>query len=121
MDGIGKIHSCIIDIDPFNHIYVNPIDMTITTYFAFDIINKYAYPSISKLLECHCPSLYKNYEKLIGTTQLEKTEEINETSISSVEYLETDIYTISREVKKMQKLNFNILTFWYEKPNKKLR
>ncbi len=119
--GIGKIHGCIIDIDPFNHIYVNPIDMTITAYFAFDTINKYAYPSIPKLLECHCPSLYKNYEKLIGTTQLEKTEEINETSISSVEYLETDIYTISREVKKMQKLNFNILTFWYEKPNKKLR
>ena len=28
-------------------------------------------------------------------------------------YLNTDIYRASREVKKMQKLNSNILSFWY--------
>ena len=30
------------------------------------------------------------------------------------EYLETDIYKASREIKKMQKLNSNVLTTWYD-------
>lgn len=29
-------------------------------------------------------------------------------------YLDTDIYKASREIKKMQKLNSNILSTWYE-------
>jgi hypothetical protein len=29
------------------------------------------------------------------------------------EYLKTDIYKVSREIKKMQKLNSNVLTTWY--------
>ena len=32
----------------------------------------------------------------------------------SQEYLETDIYKASREIKKMQKLNSNVLTTWYD-------
>ena len=29
-------------------------------------------------------------------------------------YLETDIYTVSRVIKKMQKLNSNILSSWHD-------
>ena len=35
-------------------------------------------------------------------------------SISAQIYLDTDIYKASREIKKMQKLNSNILSTWYE-------
>ena len=28
-------------------------------------------------------------------------------------YLDTDIYKVSREIKKMQKISSNILTAWY--------
>lgn len=29
-------------------------------------------------------------------------------------YLDTDIYKASKEIKKMQKLSSNILSFWYD-------
>ena len=38
----------------------------------------------------------------------------NEVSELPLKYLETDIYRVSREVKKMQRINDNILTAWYE-------
>ena len=38
--GRGKIHGCIIDIDWFNHIFVNPCDLKITPYWASDMIYK---------------------------------------------------------------------------------
>ena len=30
LGGKGKIHGCIIEMDWYNHIYVNPVDLTIT-------------------------------------------------------------------------------------------
>ena len=37
LGGSGKIHGCIIDIDFFNHIYVNPSNGTVRAYCAEDI------------------------------------------------------------------------------------
>ena len=45
----------------------------------------------------------------------------NEVSLLSKEYLETDIYKASREIKKMQKLSSNVLTTWYDNVPKKNR
>ena len=39
--GDGIIHGCIIDIDFFNHVYVNPLDLKVTPYFAYAIDDKY--------------------------------------------------------------------------------
>ena len=52
--GCGYIHGCIIDIDFFNHVYVNPIDLKVTGYWASDIINKIIYPDIPSLLKDKC-------------------------------------------------------------------
>ena len=43
--GYGTIHGSIIDIDFYNHIYVNPVDLSMTGYWASDIINKIGYIS----------------------------------------------------------------------------
>lgn len=115
--GCGRIHGCIIDIDYYNHIYVNPIDLTITGYWASDIINKLVYPNVPALLESKCPILYANYLKLIeenDTNYLLVKQIKNEVSLLPQEYFETDIYKASREIKKMQKLSSKILTLWYE-------
>ena len=115
--GCGRIHGCIIDIDYYNHIYVNPTDLTITGYWASDIINKLVYPNVPALLESKCPILYANYLKLIeenNTNYLLVKQIKNEVSLLPQEYLETDIYKASREIKKMQKLSSKILTLWYE-------
>lgn len=114
--GSGEIHGCIIDINFYNHIYVNPSDLTITAYYATDIIYKVVYPSVPALLEANCPSMFEQYTKLIGTNPSNPIAPKHDThlSIPIQEYLETDIYKASREIKKMQKLHSNILTSWYE-------
>lgn len=123
--GSGTIHGAIIDIDFFNHIYVNPFDLTVTGYWASDIIHKKVFTSIPKLLQENCPSLYANYLNLLN----EKTENAlvihdntgKEPDVVSNIYLDTDIYKASLEIKKMQVLNSNILATWHEPRQKVLK
>lgn len=120
LGGLGTIHGCIIDIDWYNHVYVNPVDFKVTGYWALNIIEKYVYPDVPSLLEAECPELYGNYLKLIeqnNNSSLVPVVEKNEIGVLPEEYLDTDIYKVSRELKKMQKLRTNILSSWYEKPN----
>lgn len=115
--GIGRIHGCIIDIDYYNHIYVNPIDMTARSYWASNIIDKIVYPTVPALLKAKCSILYANYLKLIEGEQsnfLLERQEKNKVAMLPQEYLPTDIYKASREIKKMQKLSSNVLTTWYD-------
>lgn len=114
--GVGTIHGSIVDIDFYNHIYVNPVDLSITGYWASDIINKIVYPSIPALLEKNCPAIFGEYVKLLkGNSEnpLALKQHTNVVILPQA-YLDTDIYKASREIKKMQKLSSNILTSWYE-------
>ena len=111
--GSGRIHGCIIDIDFYNHIYVNPFDATLTAYWASDIINKLVYPDIRTLLKNECPSLYSNYLELLERRNVKVLAiKQSETKVLAQEYLDTDIYRASNEIKKMQKLSSNVLTTW---------
>lgn len=115
--GTGTIHGAIIDIDFYNHIYVNPYDLTIKGYWATDIICKKVFSSIPKLLEENCPLLFANYTRLLAgktETVLAFSGNIQEHGNYYRLYLDTDIYRASREIKKMQKLSSNILSTWYE-------
>ena len=115
--GYGRIHGCIIDINFFNHVYVNPIDLTITGYWASGIIQKVVYPNIPSLLKEQCPQLYTNYQKLIEGKKTDPLmEKQKETQLAMLPqlYLDTDIYKASREISKMQRLGSRILTIWNE-------
>lgn len=116
LGGNGTIHGCIIDIDWYNHIYINPVDLTMIGYWASSIINKKIYPNIPALLEKECPAMYAKYTKLLKDDSenlpiIAKDVEA-EAFILSQTYLDTDIYTVSRETKKIQELSSNILTIW---------
>ena len=115
--GDGSIHGCIIDIDFFNHVYVNPIDLKVTGYWAKNIIKKVIYPSIPALLKDRAPNLYLKYQNMLEndpTISLTIYEPKEEMTLLPQNYLETDIYKVSRELKRMQKLDSNILTIWYD-------
>ena len=114
--GIGTIHGSIIDIDFYNHIYVNPVDLSMTGYWASDMINKIVYSSIPVLLEENCPAIYGEYVKLLKGNDENLLALKQQTNIAMLPqiYLDTDIYKASREIKKMQKLSSNILSSWYE-------
>ena len=87
-----------------------------TGYWASDIINKIVYPSIPALLEKNCPTIFSEYVKLLkgkSENPLVLKQQTNVEILPQM-YLNTDIYKASREIKKMQKLNSNILSSWYE-------
>jgi hypothetical protein len=116
--GTGKIHGCIVDIDFYSHVYLNPIGSTLIGYFAYDMVHKWVYGSVTALLEEHAPELYAKYKQMLESETenalipLGGNQELHVQS--GVEYLETDIYRVSREISKMQKLHNNVLSFWHD-------
>lgn len=129
LGGNGRIHGAIIDIDgdsglngwgsiAYNHLYINPVDLTITPYYALDMIYKYIYPSFPALLNDRCPKMFEVYQKLLEGRETKalviKQFDQSELMIKPKLYTNTDIYKASRELRKMQKLNSNILSTWYD-------
>lgn len=49
--GTGTVHGCIVDIDFFKHVYLNPFDGKVTPYFAFNITDKVVFDNMISLLE----------------------------------------------------------------------
>ncbi len=112
--GSGKIHGCIIDIDFFDHIYINPLDGTVTYYYAPDIMSRKVYSSISDLTRDNCPNIYP---KLIEFAKQNKNgiivanKQSEDTAIAIMDY-GTYLYKESRELKKLQKIYKGILCDW---------
>lgn len=115
--GSGYIHGSIIDIDFYNHLYINPLDATITPYFAYSMIDKYVYTNLISLLKAHNKELYGNYIKLLGSGSNNKNlivfnnnlQESNKKTFVS----ETDMYRISRILKSFQyTTKYNIVRLW---------
>ncbi|WP_330502416.1 DUF4116 domain-containing protein [Peribacillus frigoritolerans] len=118
--GTGTIHGCIVDIDYLNHIYVNPVDGTVTPYFACSIVNKYTYPNVKALLLAQRKDLYDNYMKLLdgesdGVKLLEG--EIKAESIEISRYVpDTDMYRPSRIMRSLQYLTeVNVIRIWNDR------
>lgn len=92
--------------------------MTITGYWALNIIDKFVYPDVPALLEAKCPVIYGNYLKLIKEDKKNPLvfvkKKKGELEVLPQRYLRTDIYKVSGEIKKLQKLTSNILSSWYE-------
>mgnify|MGYP003365605713 CR=1 FL=1 len=115
--GSGIVHGCIIDIDFYNHIYLNPNDGKITAYYALSTIDKWVYKDVKSLLTAHCPDLIENYIKISGSDVK------NTDVVSSKEYVialstyvsDTEIYDPSRIIRSLQYLReVNVIREWNE-------
>lgn len=118
--GIGTIHGCIVDIDFFNHIYVNPEDGTVTPYFALSIVDKYIYPNVKALLLAQRKDLYDNYMNLLyGESEGVKLlkGEIKGGSIEISRFIpDTYMYRPSRIMKSLQYLTeVNVIRIWNDR------
>ncbi len=127
--GNGQIHGAIIDIDgdsnsygpesiAYCHLYVNPIDLTITPYYALDMELKAVYPCFSALIHDKCPALYNTLKRLPSTMHKNALilRPVNKKELTTLPklYLKKDIYEVSRKLNKLQKLNANLLNIWFE-------
>jgi hypothetical protein len=116
--GSGYIHGSIIDIDFYNHIYLNPLDGKATPYYATDMSNKYVYKSVAMLLKEKNPKLYQNLKLLTSDENPLIVYENNEQNNSDNEpdfVAETDIYRMSRVIKSLQYISkANVIRLWDE-------
>lgn len=114
--GSGTIHGCIVDIDFYNHLYLNPLDGTITPYFAESMVWKDVYSNVASLLCYKVPELYKNYLKLIESkadTSMALVTTDQKLDKNTVFVPETDMYRVSRIIKGLQfTTNFNVIRLW---------
>ncbi len=115
--GSGMIHGSIIDIDDNNHIYVNPFDGTVTAYYAFNIVDKYAYRDVSSLLHDNCKELYARYEALVkigDDALLPVVCSPKQGNTELWQYVpETDMYKSSLIIKKLQYItDKSIIRIW---------
>lgn len=64
LGGTGFIQGCFIDIDYYNHIFINPLDGKITPFYTRNFINEILFKNVPSLLKAFCPSMYEKYKKL---------------------------------------------------------
>lgn len=115
--GSGRIHGSIIDIDFYNHIYVNPNDGTVTPYFAYSMVEKYVYSDLPSLLKDHCKALYMEYTAMLKTGDVALLPVVcspKEGNIELSQYVpETDMYKASRIIMQLQYItDKNIVRIW---------
>lgn len=110
--GTGIIHGSIVDIDWFNHIYLNPLDGRITPYCATDMIIKQSYSSVEELLSdspymeaAKRENMLKKFLELQENKMiaiLSKIGEDAEKRIIPKIVLDTDMYRPSNNMKSFQ-------------------
>ena len=115
--GDGNIHGSIVDIDFHNHLYLNPLDGTITPYFAYSMVDKYVYDNLPSLLKSECPRLFANYEKMIGQESERNALVLYNKNLpitKNRQYVDsTEMYKVSRILKGLQfTTKYNIVRLW---------
>lgn len=114
--GSGYVHGSIVDIDFYNHIYLDPFDGYLMPYFAFDVAGRREFRSVQELLESSpLPALGSDgnpllsaYTKLLdagGMSILVPTVKEDALAVVPTEILdERNIYAPSRVMKSIQYL-----------------
>ena len=125
LGGCGKIHGCIVDVDPPSrrnfstyHLYINPLDRSITPYWApLSMVEKFVYKNIPSMLKCGCPQLYSAYNKKYTddkpTTALVSAGSDLTVSSKTTFVRSTGMYKISRIIKGLQyTTRHNVIRLW---------
>lgn len=114
--GSGYVHGSIVDIDYYNHIYLDPFDGYLMPYFALDVTDRREFRSVRELLESSpFPALGSDgtpmlsaYTKLLdagGVPILAPTVKEAALAVVPMEVLdEKNIYAPSRVMKSIQYL-----------------
>lgn len=118
----GRIHGCIIDLDSFNHIMVNPIDNSITFYYSPTFGTVKIYSSFNTMIEDA-----RTNKLLVGenintdslTTRLKNNPIIVKENFNNSRFVEVSrsegMYEISNRMNRIQKIfEIGVLNTWSE-------
>ena len=101
--GDGTIHGCIVDIDFFNHIMVNPQDGSLTFYYSPTLGLVEPYDDIRSLLTAHCSYLLPGLSSVSGEELLPQIANSSGNELIQVD-LKHSGYAVSRRVNALQRL-----------------
>lgn len=113
--GSGHIHGAIVDIDYYNHLYINPFNGEIIPYHADSMTEKYVFRDVLTLLLSTDKKMSRNYLKLINKNN--NMFPLVHTDYSKLENpifdASTTIYKYSRIILNIQKITeIKVITFW---------
>ena len=103
------MHGCIVDVDFYNHVYLNPFDGTVTSYTATDVVNKYVFPGFEAMLESERKDLLPKYRRILDKKGTKLPAILTKQTGSGSYYDKTDIYRVSRLFNTMQHLTENFV------------
>lgn len=123
----GRIHGCIIDLDYFNHIYLNPFDGKLVPYYATSIYQKYPYKNVASLIADRMPDMLPCFRQAISDSsysliKANATEKhvlaiMSNSELSTYDAVVTDIkmYDVSRKMKGLQSIyDYHLVEVWYD-------
>ena len=122
----GYGHGSIVDLDFFNHIYLNPFDGKTTPYFALSMHDKWAYQNVQSLIAAKRPEMLEDFlnkkskftEKQNALIKMAGAEIIptdNTISLRPVFIADTNIYGISTRFETIRHLRKeNVIRVWYD-------
>ena len=116
----GRIHGCIVDVDFYHHIMINPYDGKNTFYYSpyFGLVQEFK--TFGKLLESmenkdyqlKCDSKYLESKKRIASTGMLQKIETEKYEMETVD-IKNSLYSVSQRVNQLQRLfTSNILREW---------
>lgn len=125
--GYGMVHGCIVDIDFFNHIYLDPFTGVVTPYFAWDTEEREEFNSVGELLATRSIlagtleqddmlQAYDEQERLGNLTLLSDKHikvRYNDSIVVPKEVLDRSMYEPSRIMRSIQYLfDGNVIRIW---------
>lgn len=128
LHGDGTIHGCIVDIDDYNHIYLNPYDGTVVPYYAISMDDKDVFDNVTSLLSVKRRDLLKYSKKLL----IENTKSNNILAVyrsnplalvskddvvnkKSIKVYSREMYTVSTRIKPLQDIRkTGLVQVWYD-------
>lgn len=125
----GRVHGCIVDLDFYNHLFLNPFDGTLTPYHALSTEDKFIYRNIEALIAAERPEMLAGYKRKklnISSSQItvknSLIEQLPNYAIEKVQanengYLCTDtyMYRLSGIFKLLQPIyDSHVITVWYD-------
>lgn len=118
LGGKGNIHGCIVDIDYYNHIYLNPFDGSVVPYYAIDMEQKCVYKDLETLLKEKCPLLLPNYQKWKAkeADSFMMISSSSEIADGATLVHDKSIYKVSGAIKTIQYILFqNVVRDWNDR------
>ncbi|MFI3329788.1 MAG: metallophosphoesterase [bacterium] len=110
----GRIHGCIVDIDFFNHIFIDPIEWDLRIYFAFDVSSRRYYSGFEKFLEVNYQGRLSEYLELkTKGISLERNDLCKNEDMLVKPTLDINMYKNSLIMNKIQSVTeMGILKIW---------